>query len=63
MEDSIITSNGKGTLDGNGKEWWGAINYLLHAENRPRLMRLKYSKNLIIENLLLKNSPYWTLYA
>ena len=30
LTNSIITSNGKGTLDGNGKEWWWAINYLIH---------------------------------
>ena len=43
LKDSILTSNGKGTLDGNGIEWWGAIKFVEHGENRPRLMHLHNS--------------------
>jgi len=25
-----FTSNGKGTYDGNGQRWWGAIKFLIH---------------------------------
>ena len=27
---------------------------------RPRLMRIVYSENILIENLFFLNSPYWT---
>ena len=27
-----LTSSGVGTLDGNGQEWWGAIQFLKHQE-------------------------------
>lgn len=30
IEDVIFTSTGKGTLDGNGQKWWGAIQFLKH---------------------------------
>ena len=30
LTDVTFTSSGKGTLDGNGQKWWGAINYLKH---------------------------------
>jgi polygalacturonase len=63
IEDIIFTSSGKGTLDGNGKEWWGAINFLRHQEDRPRLLHIVTSKNVIIENLLFKDSPFWTFFA
>jgi len=63
ISNVIFTSTGKGTLDGNGKKWWGAIQFLKHQEDRPRLLHIKYSKNVLMENLLLKNSPYWTFYA
>lgn len=63
IQDIIFTSSGIGTLNGNGQKWWGAIQFLKHQEDRPRLVHIKYSKNILVENLLLKNSPYWTFYA
>ena len=63
LENSIITSSNKGTLDGNGLKWWGAIKFLKHGENRPRLLHIVNPTNVLIENILLLNSPYWTLYA
>jgi polygalacturonase len=48
---------------GNGKKWWGAIDFLKHQENRPRLLHIKGSQSVLVENLLFKDSPYWTFYA
>jgi len=60
-----LTSSGKGLIDGNGGKWWGipGIGYLVRQENRPRLMRFEYCSDLTVENLILKNSPYWTFFA
>jgi polygalacturonase len=58
-----ITSNNLGIINGNGNQWWGAYNYFKYGENRPRLLHIKNSSNILIENLLLKDSPYWTFYA
>ena len=63
IENITFTSSGKGTINGNGQKWWGAIQFLKHQENRPRLVHIKYSKNILVERLLLKDSPYWTFYA
>ena len=63
IEDILFTSSGKGTLDGNGLEWWGAIKFLKYQENRPRLVHIVTSKNVLVENLLFKNSPYWTFWS
>ena len=63
IEDIKFTSSGTGTLNGNGKAWWGAINFLKYQENRPRLMHIIGSKNVLVEHLLFKDSPYWTFYA
>eukprot|EP01032_Pedospumella_encystans_P026535 gene26535-29981_t len=63
IEDIIFTSSGTGTLNGNGKAWWGAIQFLKFQENRPRLMHIIGSKNVLVEHLLFKDSPYWTFYA
>lgn len=58
-----FTSTGKGTIDGQGQAWWGAVQFLIHQEDRPRILHIKRSKNILMENLLLKDSPYWTFYA
>ena len=39
-EDIVLTRNGTGTLDGNGKKWWGAANYAIHQEDRPKLLQV-----------------------
>jgi hypothetical protein len=63
IENVTFTSTGKGTLDGNGRAWWGAIKFLAHQEDRPRLLRIVTSKNVIVENILFKDSPFWTFWA
>eukprot|EP01031_Cornospumella_fuschlensis_P051468 gene51468-62939_t len=40
IEKVVFTSSGKGTLDGNGTEWWGAIKFLKFQEDRPRLLHI-----------------------
>ena len=41
ITNALFTSSGgetnRGTLNGNGQAWWGAIKYLRYQENRPRL--------------------------
>ena len=55
-----LTSSKQGVLDGQGKAWWGYIEYLEIQENRPRLLEMSQIKGVLVENLLLTNSPYWT---
>ncbi len=63
IEHVTFTSSGKGTLDGNGKKWWGYINYEEHGEDRPRLFVMHNAQWIVVENLLFLNSPYWTFWA
>lgn len=60
---SSLVNGQKGTIDGSGLHWWGLVEYLLIGEDRPRLLSIYNSTNLLVENLLLKNSPYWTFLA
>jgi len=53
----------KGLIDGSGLRWWGLVELLLIGENRPRLLSIYNSTNLLVENIFLKNSPYWTFLA
>ena len=53
----------RGTIDGGGRPWWGAIDYLKYQEDRPRLFVIDASKNIIFERILLLNSPFWSFWA
>ena len=60
-----ITSSTKGTFDGQGKAWWGVpgLGYLARGENRPNLLKIENGAGVLVENLLLRNSPDWTFWA
>lgn len=62
LNNVTFTSSGEGTLNGAGSKWWGlpGIGYLVRKENRPRLMKLTNGKDVLIEHLFFKDSPYWT---
>lgn len=55
---------GGGVLDGRGWAWWHlpAIGYLIHTEDRPRLLRIYFGTNILMENWLLLNPAYWATY-
>lgn len=57
-----VTWTGGGILDGSGAAWWGLpfVGYLVREEHRPRLLRISQGRNVVVEQLLLVNSPYWT---
>ena len=59
-----ITSSSRGLIDGRGPQWWGVpvVGYIQHLENRPRLLRFNFTEDLLIENIILQDSPYHTLY-
>ena len=61
----VFTSSGKGLIDGQGAGWWGipGIGYLELGENRPRLFNMENGQHNLVENIILKNSPYWTFWA
>ena len=65
--DGFVIS-GEGVIDGNGlKSWkafWKRLKWNPKATNkdeqRPRLLFISNSKNVIIANLTLQNSHFWT---
>ena len=65
LDNVTFTSKGVGTINGQGQKWWGipGIGYLVRGENRPRLFNVESSKNILVENLLFKDSPYWTFWV
>eukprot|EP01132_Coremiostelium_polycephalum_P007797 gene7797-9597_t len=62
ISNVTFTSSSVGILDGSGEAWWGLIGYARFHENRPRLLSIGNSTDILIENLFFKNSPYWTVW-
>lgn len=65
LTNVTFTSAGTGTLNGAGQKWWGipGIGYLQLQENRPRMLSIGSSTDILVENLYFKDSPYWTFLA
>mmetsp|Transcript_12981 Transcript_12981/g.20812 ORF Transcript_12981/g.20812 Transcript_12981/m.20812 type:complete len:446 (-) Transcript_12981:138-1475(-) len=58
-----LTSTGTGKLYGSGNAWWGYIKYLIHGEDRPRLLSIVNATDVLVEHWLFEQSPYWTFTA
>lgn len=63
-----FTISGKGTLDGNGLRFWKSFwkrrewnpKCTNMDEMRPRIIYVSNSKNVQIEGITIKNSPFWS---
>ena len=45
-------------LHGNGASWWGYIQYLVHGENRPRLLSIINATDILVEKWRFVNSAH-----
>jgi hypothetical protein len=63
LKNVTLTSNGTGTLDGQGTAWWGLVKYLVNANHRPVMMHIKGASDLLIENILYTRSPRFNFYG
>jgi exo-poly-alpha-galacturonosidase len=62
---------GEGTIDGSGERWWHEYWTARAAETndidphfkvgRPRLVHIIRSKNIVVRDLLMKDSAFWNL--
>jgi polygalacturonase len=62
---------GEGTIDGSGERWWNEYWAARAAEKneidphfkvgRPRLVHIIRSKNILVRDLLMKDSAFWNL--
>ncbi|KAJ4821296.1 Pectin lyase-like superfamily protein [Rhynchospora pubera] len=61
LEDVVITGS-NGTIDGQGEVWWNMWRQRSLPFTRPHLVELMYSSDVLISNIVFKNSPFWNIH-
>ncbi|GMH16600.1 hypothetical protein Nepgr_018441 [Nepenthes gracilis] len=61
LKDVIITGH-NGTIDGQGQTWWKKHRQKLLNHTRGPLIQIMWSSDIMITNITLRNSPFWTLH-
>uniref|UniRef100_A0A1D1XDL3 Putative polygalacturonase n=1 Tax=Anthurium amnicola TaxID=1678845 RepID=A0A1D1XDL3_9ARAE len=61
IHDVIITGE-NGTIDGQGDVWWNMWRQRSLLFTRPNLLELIHSRDIIISNVVFRNSPFWNIH-
>ena len=60
---SELTLVGPGTIDGQGYKWWVELLFNFISNQRPHLVYLDNCKDVVVENITMRNSPKFHLVA
>ncbi|XP_057520538.1 probable polygalacturonase [Amaranthus tricolor] len=58
----VIISGENGTIDGQGDVWWDMWRQRTLPHTRPHLVEFMHSSDIIISNVIFKNSPFWNIH-
>ncbi|KAH7679964.1 Pectin lyase fold/virulence factor protein [Dioscorea alata] len=61
LKDVVITGH-NGTIHGQGQSWWTKFKQKLLKHTRGPLVQLMWSRDIVISNITLRDSPFWTLH-
>ncbi|XP_073278327.1 probable polygalacturonase [Primulina huaijiensis] len=61
LKDIVITGH-NGTINGQGQMWWKKYRQKLLNHTRGPLVQIMWSSNILISNITLQDSPFWTLH-
>lgn len=61
LKDVVITGH-NGTINGQGQSWWAKFRKKLLNYTRGPLVQIMWSKDIVISNITLRDSPFWTLH-
>ncbi|KAG0469529.1 hypothetical protein HPP92_016229, partial [Vanilla planifolia] len=61
LKDVVITGH-NGTIDGQGQSWWVKYKKKLLNYTRGPLVQIMWSSNIVISNITLRDSPFWTIH-
>jgi polygalacturonase len=51
-----------GTIDGQGDAWWNMWRNRTLQFTRPNLVEFVNSKDIVISNVIFKDSPFWNIH-
>ncbi|KAK8931109.1 putative polygalacturonase [Platanthera zijinensis] len=61
LKDVIITGH-NGTINGQGQWWWMKYKKKLLNYTRGPLVQIMWSSGIVISNITLRDSPFWTIH-
>ncbi|XP_047307807.1 probable polygalacturonase [Impatiens glandulifera] len=61
LKDIVITGH-NGTINGQGQNWWKKYRQKLLNNTRGPLIQIMWSSDIVISNITLRDSPFWTLH-
>ncbi|XAR67215.1 hypothetical protein NMG60_11013693 [Bertholletia excelsa] len=61
LKDIVITGH-NGTINGQGETWWKKYRRRLLNNTRGPLVQIMWSSDIVISNIVLRDSPFWTLH-
>ncbi|KAI3443532.1 hypothetical protein Pfo_000197 [Paulownia fortunei] len=61
LKDVVITGH-NGTINGQGQTWWKKYRQKLLNHTRGPLVQIMWSRDILISNITLRDSPFWTLH-
>lgn len=61
LKDVVITGH-NGTINGQGQAWWKKYRQKLLNYTRGPLVQIMWSSDILISNITLRDSPFWTLH-
>lgn len=59
---SYVSVSGDGIIDGNGGEWYQRKFKKQLLWTRPRMIEFMYSAHILVQDLTLQNSAFWTVH-
>lgn len=59
---NVVITGKNGTIDARGKMWWALWWNRTLEHTRGHLLEIMNSRNILISNLTLRNSPFWTIH-
>ncbi|KAK9027003.1 hypothetical protein V6N11_066852 [Hibiscus sabdariffa] len=61
LKDVVITGH-NGTINGQGQSWWKKYHQKLLDHTRGPLVQIMWSSDIVIANITLRDSPFWTFH-
>ncbi|XP_022749994.1 probable polygalacturonase [Durio zibethinus] len=61
LKNVVITGH-NGTINGQGQSWWKKYRQKLLNHTRGPLVQIMWSSDIVISNITLRDSPFWTFH-